>query len=545
MAEAKRDQNFVPSALGVSSVDSVTTLPFKVDPATGRLLVDMSGGGGGTVETVAIATANGFAGTSDGDPVNPTLTISTTVTGIIFGNGTAMAAVTIGSGLDFTGGTLSATAGGISFGSAGQVPYTNATTDDFNYAAGLSFDGTNLTIGGDAIIGDDILLALGAVINWDSGDVTLTHSANTLTLAGGNLIVPAGGIQVGTGNTITLGGAFTMSGGFTFTGTITGNTSVTFPTSGTLATTADIPTNVVTASATFATDESILRSDGTSRGAQATSTNATLTDTGVLTIAGLATAAGFEPSSSTATGNRMYLLAANTLGWSINGTGELRLDATALMPASDGGLSLGSTTLGWQNLFANTGFVINIENGDWVATHTAGILTVGTGDLRVTTAGTNTASVVTVGGTQTLTNKTLTAPVISTISNTGTITLPTATTTLVGTGTTDTLTNKRIQPRSSSAASGDISADLASANVYRRTGLTAGITINAPTGTPVLGEVLVFMLIDNGTSRSLTWNAAFIPMGQALPTATTISKELLVTASYNGAEWETVWAEEE
>ena len=45
---------------------------------------------------------------------------------------------------------------------------------------------------------------------------------------------------------------------------------------------------------------------------------------------------------------------------------------------------------------------------------------------------------------QTLTNKTLTAPVISTISNTGTITLPTSTDTLVGRATTDTLTNKTL-----------------------------------------------------------------------------------------------------
>jgi hypothetical protein len=44
--------------------------------------------------------------------------------------------------------------------------------------------------------------------------------------------------------------------------------------------------------------------------------------------------------------------------------------------------------------------------------------------------------------TQTLTNKTLTTPVISQISNTGTLTLPTSTDTLVGRDTTDTLTNK-------------------------------------------------------------------------------------------------------
>lgn len=45
---------------------------------------------------------------------------------------------------------------------------------------------------------------------------------------------------------------------------------------------------------------------------------------------------------------------------------------------------------------------------------------------------------------QTLTNKTLTTPVISSISNTGTVTLPTSTDTLVGRGTTDTLTNKTL-----------------------------------------------------------------------------------------------------
>lgn len=47
--------------------------------------------------------------------------------------------------------------------------------------------------------------------------------------------------------------------------------------------------------------------------------------------------------------------------------------------------------------------------------------------------------------TDTLTNKTLTAPVIATIVNSGTLTLPTSTDTLVGRATTDTLTNKLLQ----------------------------------------------------------------------------------------------------
>lgn len=51
---------------------------------------------------------------------------------------------------------------------------------------------------------------------------------------------------------------------------------------------------------------------------------------------------------------------------------------------------------------------------------------------------------VTATSTSTLTNKTLVSPVIATIVNTGTLTLPTATDTLVGRATSDTLTNKTL-----------------------------------------------------------------------------------------------------
>jgi len=64
------------------------------------------------------------------------------------------------------------------------------------------------------------------------------------------------------------------------------------------------------------------------------------------------------------------------------------------------------------------------------------LLTVGDGSSRKVMVDTTSS--------QTLTNKTLTAPIISTISNTGTVTLPTSTDTLVGRATTDTLTNKTL-----------------------------------------------------------------------------------------------------
>jgi hypothetical protein len=81
--------------------------------------------------------------------------------------------------------------------------------------------------------------------------------------------------------------------------------------------------------------------------------------------------------------------------------------STSLVPTTSDGAALGTTALQWSDLYGATGFVWNISNGDAVVTHSTGVFTVSTGDWRVTTAGTNSASVVTVGGTQTLSSKTL------------------------------------------------------------------------------------------------------------------------------------------
>lgn len=85
-------------------------------------------------------------------------------------------------------------------------------------------------------------------------------------------------------------------------------------------------------------------------------------------------------------------------------------------PVTSDGAALGTTSLQWSDLFVASGAVLNFANGNAAITHSSGILTVSTGDLRVTTAGTNSASAVTVGGTQTLTNKTLTSPTLTTPS---------------------------------------------------------------------------------------------------------------------------------
>ena len=76
------------------------------------------------------------------------------------------------------------------------------------------------------------------------------------------------------------------------------------------------------------------------------------------------------------------------------------------------------------------------------------------------------STVATLTGSQTLTNKTLTTPVIASISNTGTVTLPTDTDTLVGRATTDTLTNKTFDANGTGNSLSNVEvADLAAAAV--------------------------------------------------------------------------------
>lgn len=99
---------------------------------------------------------------------------------------------------------------------------------------------------------------------------------------------------------------------------------------------------------------------------------------------------------------------------------------------------------------------------------------------------------------------------------------------------TATLTNKRFTERvSSTASASSVTPDISSYDIYVFTALAANLTINAPTGTPVDGDRLMIRLLDNGTSRTLTWNATFTAIGVTLPTATTANKTTYVGCMYN------------
>ena len=80
-----------------------------------------------------------------------------------------------------------------------------------------------------------------------------------------------------------------------------------------------------------------------------------------------------------------------------------------------------------------------------------------------------------------------------------------------------------------------VTPDVSAYNQYSYTALAAGLTINAPIGTPVDGDKLTLRIVDNGTSQTLTWNATYKTIGTVLPTATVANKTLYVGCIYNAS----------
>jgi len=98
---------------------------------------------------------------------------------------------------------------------------------------------------------------------------------------------------------------------------------------------------------------------------------------------------------------------------------------------------------------------------------------------------------------------------------------------------TSTLTNKRINPRFLNATTGtSVTPDISSYDQYNWTALASNFTFNAPTGTPVNGNKLMFRITPSGTP-TLTWNATYTAIGVTLPTTTTSGKTVYVGCIYN------------
>jgi len=86
-----------------------------------------------------------------------------------------------------------------------------------------------------------------------------------------------------------------------------------------------------------------------------------------------------------------------------------------------------------------------------------------------------------------------------------------------------------------------------SRNLFTVTALAEGATFAAPSATPANGNRLIIRIKDNGTARSLGWNAIYRALEFALPTTTVISKTMYLGFIYNSADskWDMVAINEE
>lgn len=259
--------------------------------------------------------------------------------------------------------------------------YSGVQIDSSNNVVPITDNGSAL--GTTTLKWSDIFLADGAVINFNNGDITITHSTDTLDFLG-------------------------ASTGYHFDNKVLVGSTTSYPGLGGLVTNVQSHSSSVSPFAGFRWDNtttgaflSLLKSRSGAVGTHAIVQNG---DTLGGILFGGSNGASFDSGAS------IHALVDNTPGVSADMPGAL-----SFRTSSDGSatpterMKINST----GSILFPSGVVINFNSSDVTWTHSSGIVT-SNKDFRVTAAGTNTASVVTVGGTQTLTNKSFIAPILGT-----------------------------------------------------------------------------------------------------------------------------------
>jgi hypothetical protein len=316
------------SSSGVSSINSATGA-ITLAAGSGITIVQSPAGtftfsstsSGGTVTSVSVVSANGLAGTVANPTTTPAITLSTTVTGILYGNGTSIAAAVAGNFPTLNQNTT---------GTAANITATSNSTLTTLSALSLPFAQVTGTV------------------PVSQGGTSLTSlTANNVILGNGtsapNFVAPGS-----SGNVLTSNGTTWVSSTPSTGGTVT---SVSVVSANGLAGTVANPTTTpaITLSTTIT---GILQGNGTAISA------ATTTGSGAVVLATsptLVTPALGTPSSVTLT----------------NATGlPLTTGVTGVLPIANGGTNNSSAYTAGSVIFSNgTSLTQDNANFYWDDTH--------------------------------------------------------------------------------------------------------------------------------------------------------------------------------
>ena len=155
-----------PALVAGTNVTISGTWPNQTIAASG-------GGGSGTVTSVSVASANGFAGSVANATTTPAITVSTSITGVLKGNGTAISAASAGT--DYQAPiTLTTT------GTSGAATFVSNTLNIPQYSGG---GGSGTVTSVDATVPAFLSVTGGPITT--TGTLAISYSGTALPIANG------------------------------------------------------------------------------------------------------------------------------------------------------------------------------------------------------------------------------------------------------------------------------------------------------------------------------------------------------------------------